>query len=457
MLFSSTIAAVATPPGIGGIAVLRISGPDAYDVVERIFRPKNKNKSIINMQGHTAVYGDIVGSSGVIDDGVALCFRAPHSYTGEDTIEISCHGSEVICREVLMACHSAGAVPAEKGEYTKRAYLNGKMTLAQAEAVMEVISAKTMRGATLAEAQLNGAINQEINSIKDDLISAAAHLAAWIDYPEEGIEAVERDSFLATVRKNRERMAKLIDQYDKGAVLRSGIKAVIAGSPNVGKSTLFNLLSGIDRSIVTNVAGTTRDVVMQEINIGGINFQVSDTAGLRESPDLVEAEGIKRSYGEIEDADVIIAVFDGSSELDAPDRELIEICKGRSALCIVNKVDLGLKINEDELKKHFDHLLVMSANDTQYREKIENVVSEMIDQDYLEPGAPVLINERQLSMAIKASDALNEAENTITSGMPFDIAGICLEEALDSLAILIGENASDSVVNEVFDKFCVGK
>lgn len=457
MLFNSTIAAVATPPGRGGISVIRVSGPDAFDIVTKVFRPQNRNKTLINMRGYSATYGDIIYNEQIIDDGVALCFRAPNSYTGEDTIEISCHGSEVICKEVLLACYEAGAVPAQKGEFTKRAYLNGRMTLSQAEAVMEVITAKTMRGVSLAEAQLNGAINDEINAIKSSLLAAAAHLAAWIDYPEEGIDEVEGGQFLRIIVDQRKRLEALIAEYDKGAMLRSGIKAVIAGSPNVGKSTIFNLLSGIERSIVTDIAGTTRDVVMQEINIGGVSFQVSDTAGLRESKDKVEIEGIKRSYEEISDADMIIAVFDGAAELGDQDITLMEMCKRHSSLCIINKKDLGIKIDKNRLNNAYENVLVISANDTQYRKKIHEMVKKLIDHDYLESDKPVLINERQLSMAMKAKDSLIEAEHTIDQGIPIDLAGICVENALESLSMLTGESASEAVIDEVFDKFCVGK
>ena len=336
---NGTIAAIATPPGVGGIAVVRISGSGAYSVAEAVFRPKNPNKSLRAASGYTALFGHFVEDGALCDEVVALCFRAPHSYTGEDVVELSCHGGSAVARRLVEACIAAGASPAAPGEYTRRAFLNGKLSLTQAEAVMDIISADGRQGAALANASLNGALARKIAAQKDALTALQAHLAAWVDFPEEDVPELSQSHLCDVLGGVEQELDALIQSYDAGAVLREGVDCAIVGKPNAGKSTLLNLLAGFDRAIVTPVAGTTRDVVEQAVQLGDVRLNLFDTAGLRQTEDEIEAEGIRRSWKKLDEAGLILAVFDGSERPTREDLELAQRCAGRPAIALVNKED----------------------------------------------------------------------------------------------------------------------
>ena len=312
----STIAAIATASGAGGIAVVRLSGPESYEVAERVFRPANPSKKVAEAKGYTAMFGAFVEGEDAFDEGVALFFRAPHSYTGEDVVELSCHGGSAVARRLVEACIAAGASPAAPGEYTRRAFLNGKLSLTQAEAVMDLISADGRQGAALANASLNGALSRKITAQKDALTALQAHLAAWVDFPEEDVPELSQSHLCAVLGGVEQELDALIQSYDASAVLREGVDCAIVGRPNAGKSTLLNLLAGFDRAIVTPVAGTTRDVVEQAVQLGDVRLNLFDTAGLRQTEDAIEAEGIRRSWKKLEEAGLILAVFDGSEPPD---------------------------------------------------------------------------------------------------------------------------------------------
>ncbi|MDL2325206.1 tRNA uridine-5-carboxymethylaminomethyl(34) synthesis GTPase MnmE [Ruminococcaceae bacterium OttesenSCG-928-A16] len=453
----NTVAAVATPPGKGGIAAIRISGPQSISIAAKVFTSANKNKALQNMQGYTAAFGSYLYRGKQVDEGVALCYRAPHSYTGEDVVELFCHGGEEVSREVLLACIEAGAAPAGPGEFTKRALLNGKMSLTQAEAVMELISATSSQGVQVARAALGGALATQIQTQKQQLTNLAGHLAAYTDYPEEDVETLTKDEFITTLQQVGAVLDDLIANYHKGSIVRSGVPAAIVGSPNVGKSTLFNLLSGYQRAIVTEVAGTTRDVLREQIQIGGIALHLADTAGLHDTKDVVEAEGIKRSYDEIENANLIIAVFDGSQRLQQEELELAEMCAGRPALGIINKSDLGTQMQPEQLQKYFRKVLVVSAKSPQTRPMLEQAVLEILELDKMDPSQALLANQRQLAAVVEARKALQQAEDTLLSGFTFDAAGVFLEDGISALAVLTGENATESIIDDVFSRFCVGK
>ena len=453
----TTIAALATPPGMGGIAVVRISGERAYEVAAAVFRPKDPKKDLRKARGYTALFGHFVQDGVICDEIVALCFRAPRSYTGEDVVELSCHGGSAVSARLLRACHAAGAAPAAPGEFTRRAFLSGRISLTQAEAVMDIIGASSRQGADAAAAVMEGALYKKIELVRAVLLPLAGHIAAAADYPEEDVPELAETVVSETLCGAKSVLDALIAGYDTGAVLRRGVRTAIVGSPNVGKSTLLNLLSGFERAIVTPVAGTTRDVVEQEIQLADVRLLLADTAGLRETDDVVEAEGIRRSYQHLERAGLVLAVFDGSAPLSADDFLLAEKCAGRPAVAIVNKTDLAQKIDADALRPYFDSIIAISARDASFLPTVEQAVADALRLAQVDPDACLLANERQLSAARAAQDALRDALDALQNGMTIDAVGVCIDDAMNALYALTGENATDDVIDEVFSKFCVGK
>ncbi len=454
---SATICAIATPPGEGGIAVVRLSGPAAYDIAEKVFVPVNTRKKVQEAKGYTAMFGHFFQAGRRMDETVALFFRAPHSYTGEDVVELSVHGGGTMAQCLVEALIAAGAAPAGAGEFTRRAFENGRMSLTQAEAVMDIISASGRQGAALGLAALDGALAKKIAGVQAALTELATHIAAWVDYPEEDVPALQESQLTDTLTSSRTVLDDLIRNYDAGAVLRRGVDAALLGRPNVGKSTLLNLLAGFERAIVTPVAGTTRDVVEQAVMLGGIRVNLFDTAGLRETEDVVEAEGIRRSYKKLEEAGLVLAVFDGSEPLNADDLQLAARCKGKPALALVNKNDLQQRLEPEQLKPYFRKILCLSANDPAAREVLGDAVRELLGVTGFDPGAACLAGERQLSAATRAQSALNEALEAAAGGFGLDAVSVCLDDALDALYALTGERADEAVIDGVFEKFCVGK
>lgn len=454
---SATICAIATPPGEGGIAVVRLSGPAAYDIAEKVFVPVNTRKKVQEAKGYTAMFGHFFQAGRRMDETVALFFRAPHSYTGEDVVELSVHGGGAMAQCLVEALIAAGAAPAGAGEFTRRAFENGRMSLTQAEAVMDIISASGRQGAALGLAALDGALAKKIAGVQAALTELATHIAAWVDYPEEDVPALQESQLTDTLTRSRTVLDDLIRNYDAGAVLRRGVDAALLGRPNVGKSTLLNLLAGFERAIVTPVAGTTRDVVEQAVMLGGIRVNLFDTAGLRETEDVVEAEGIRRSYKKLEEAGLVLAVFDGSEPLNADDLQLAARCKGKPALALVNKNDLQQRLELEQLKPYFRKILCLSANDPAAREALGDAVCELLGVTGFDPGAACLAGERQLSAATRAQSALNEALEAAAGGFGLDAVSVCLDDALDALYALTGERADEAVIDGVFEKFCVGK
>ncbi len=351
----STIAAIATAPGAGGIAVVRLSGPESYAVAARVFRPANPDRTVAGAKGYTALFGTFLEGEDAFDEGVALFFRAPHSYTGEDVVELCCHGGSAVARRLVESCIEAGAAPAAPGEYTRRAFLNGKLSLTQAEAVMDLVSANGRQGAALANASLGGALARKIAAEKEALTSLQAHLAAWVDFPEEDVPELDEHHLQAVLGSVKDELDVLIRNYDAGAVLREGVDCAIVGRPNAGKSTLLNLLAGFDRAIVTPVAGTTRDVVEQAVRLGDIRLNLFDTAGLRETEDVIEAEGIRRSWKKLDEAGLMLAVFDGSEPPDAGGPCAGPACAGRPAIALINKEDKPTRFDAEAHRALFCH------------------------------------------------------------------------------------------------------
>ena len=453
----TTIAAIATAPGAGGIAVVRLSGPESYAVAARVFRPANPNKKVADAKGYTALFGSFVEGDDAFDEGVALFFREPHSYTGEDVVELSCHGGSAVARRLVEACIAAGAAPAAPGEYTRRAFLNGKMSLTQAEAVMDIISADGKQGAALANASLSGALARKIGAEKAALTGLQAHLAAWVDFPEEDVPELD-DAHLHTVLEQvRQELDGLIKNYDAGAVLREGVDCAIVGRPNAGKSTLLNLLAGFDRAIVTPVAGTTRDVVEQAVQLGDIRLNLFDTAGLRQTDDAIEAEGIRRSWKKLDEAGLILAVFDGSEPLTREDLALAQRCAGRPAIALVNKEDKPTRFDAEIIAGDFAMVIPVCCQEEGSRKVIAAAVARLLGTNQIDPHAASLSGQRQLAAATRARDAVAGALDAVEGGFGLDAVSVCVDDALDALCELTGENASEAVINEVFERFCVGK
>ena len=441
----STIAAIATAPGAGGIAVVRLSGPRSYQVAEQVFRPANAAKSVAQAKGYTALFGHFVDGGEKFDEGVALFFRAPHSYTGEDVVELSCHGGSAVARRLVEACLAAGAQPAAPGEYTRRAFLNGKLGLTQAEAVMDLISADGRQGAALANAALSGALARKIGEQKDALTALQAHLAAWVDFPEEDVPELDEAHLRSVLGSVQETLDGLIRNYQADTVLRAG------------KSTLLNLLAGFDRAIVTPVAGTTRDVVEQAVQLGDIRLNLFDTAGLRETEDAIEAEGIRRSWKKLEEAGLILAVFDGSEPPTREDLELARRCTGRPAIALVNKEDKPTQFDAELIAPYFAMVLPVCCQEEGSRKVIAAAVARLLGTSQIDPHAASLSGQRQLSAALRARDAAAGAREAVEAGFGLDAVSVCVDDALDALCELTGENASEAVIEQVFERFCVGK
>ncbi len=451
-----TIAAISTPQGVGGIGIIRISGEDALIIAQRIFRSVT-GKDILKMKGYTAAYGHIYDGDELIDSGVLLVYLAPNSYTGENVAEISCHGGLYVTRRVLRAALNAGASAAEAGEFTKRAYLNGKTGLTEAEGIMDIISAVGEQSSRAALGAMNGALRKRIDFIKDSLIAVAAHLSAWADYPEDDIPDVSEEKLLTELSVNVERLNELLNTYDAGKIIREGIDTVIAGKPNVGKSTLMNLLSGYERSIVTDVPGTTRDIIEDTVMLGDIPLCLSDTAGIRATDDPVESIGVERARKRVRSAGLVLAVFDSSQELSVDDKELIELIRGCPSVAVINKSDLKTLIDIDYIKSRIDNVVMISAKSGAGAGELEKVVSEITGASALDPSAAIIANERQRDCAKRAKDFLTEASDALKSGITLDAITVIIEDAVSALSELTGERASEAVVNSVFSQFCVGK
>ncbi len=452
----NTIAAISTAQGEGGIGVIRISGKNALEIADRIFKSVN-NRKITDMKGYTAAFGKICSNSEEIDEAVALVFRAPHSYTGEDVVELSCHGGIYITKQVLRAVITAGAVPAQAGEFTKRAFLNGKIDLTEAEAVIDIISAKSKSAARAALFVKDGVLRKKIDKVKDDLLSLAAHLSAWADYPEEDIAEVTDNMIIDTCSNASQVLKNLLDTYDSGQAVKQGIDTVIAGRPNVGKSTLMNLLSGYEKSIVTDIPGTTRDVVEDTVLVGDVILRLSDTAGLRDTDDTVEKIGVDRAKKRLEQCGLLLAVFDNSRVLDNDDKELLKAAKDVPCIGVINKTDLPKKADIDYIKSKINKIIYISAANGEGKEELVKAVEEIAGTAKLNPSEGILSNERQRLAVSNALNSITEAKTALELGMTFDAVTVSLEDAISELLELTGEKTSDEVIDRVFHNFCVGK
>lgn len=449
-----TIAAISTPNAVGGIALIRISGENSIPVAARIFQPFGKIP-VKNMPGHTCAYGKIVVNGETLDDVLLTVFRAPKSYTGEDVVEISCHGGIYVSKRILREIYSLGVIPAAPGEFTKRAFLNGKLSLTQAEAVADIISAEGENALTSANLMREGAVFRSAKDISDRLVKVLSSLAAWTDYPDEDLPEADSGEILLNLRECRERLLKLIKDYDAGLIFREGISCAIVGRPNVGKSTLMNALLGYERSIVTKNAGTTRDVVEEKLRLGDVVLKISDTAGIREAGDEAEQIGVRLAERAIDRAQLILAVFDGSEELSEEDRNVYQKVSSRRHIVIINKNDLPQKLDKSYFNSN--NILEVEAKTGLGVEKLREAVYDIFKLNSHIGASEVYANERQKQCCDTALLWVGNAIDALSSGETLDAVTVCIDEAAEALLELSGERVTDAVVEDVFSRFCVGK
>lgn len=442
-----TIAAVCT--GTGAVGILRISGKQAKQIASRVFSGALKSPRVM-------VYGAFYDALGAtVDRGLAVWFEAPNSYTGEEVVELHCHGSAVAMSSILEACFSAGARAAKPGEFTKRAFLNGKMDLTQAEAVVDLIDAETEAAAKSAAAQLDGEIGKGIDALRDRLLDIAAAFSAYVDYPEDGIDEPEVAAGLAGIAEDLERLAA---SYTRGKILKDGIKTALIGRPNVGKSSLLNALVGFDRSIVTDTAGTTRDTIEESALVAGVKLRLVDTAGMRETQDAIEREGVSRSAHAAERAELVLCVFDVAQPLVEEDFRICELAKNKNAIAVVNKGDLEAQFSRKELEPYFGERIVeVSAKERQGMEELSACIARVFAVKTIPCDGSVITNARHMAAVKEASARVRDAEAALNGGLTPDVAVGEIEQAIVLLGEITGKAASDAVLTRIFERFCVGK
>lgn len=453
----STICAISTAPGIGGIGIVRMSGPDSFRILNKIFIPKNKKNTEI--KGYTIKYGNIVSLRGeIIDEVLVSFFKSPKSYTTEDMCEINSHGGTVVMNKILEECLNAGAELAEAGEFTKRAFLNGRIDLSQAEAVIDIINSKTDKEAKVSLEQLKGNLSSEIAEIRHDIISTMADIEATIDYPEYDIEEVTNNKILTVLDRVEGKLKGLEKTFDNGKILRDGIKTAIIGRPNAGKSSLLNVILNEERAIVTDVEGTTRDTIEEFIQIDGIPLKIIDTAGIRNARDEVEKIGVRKAAKIAKESDIVIAIFDITRDFNGEDNEILELVKDRNAIIVLNKIDLEKEKNLDKIKELNKPIIRIS---TKTREGIENLYKEISKiyklNEIATDGSIIISNNRHKKLIKNAMTNLEEAKQTILAKMPIDIISGNLREILEELGKITGDAVTEDVINEIFSKFCLGK
>lgn len=452
----SVIAGISTPNAPGGIAVIRISGDSALEIADKVFKAPN-GKRAVDMKGYTCAYGHVYDDGQLIDECILTVFKAPHSYTGEDVAEISCHGGLFVTKKILRTILKNGAEPSGAGEFTKRAFINGKLDLTQADAVMDIISAKGDTELKMAENLRKGAVFNKITSVREKLVKILGDLSAWADYPEDDIPEVEPAVLESELNDVKDELESLIKGYDYGRILKNGINTVIVGRPNVGKSTLFNCLSGFERSIVTDIAGTTRDVIEESVRLGELVLRLSDTAGIRETSDVIEGIGVDIAFRKLDEADLIIAVFDGSCPLCEDDFRILDKLKNKPCIAVINKSDKQIVSDEQTINKYIQNTVMISAKNNDGIEKLQSAVENIFEASEINFDNGTVSNERQKKYVDMSLSQINEAISALESGVMLDAVTVLIDEALQSLLELTGEKASEAVVNEVFSRFCVGK
>ena len=454
----STIAAISTAPGNAGIGIIRLSGDDCFKILQKIFKPKNKGK----IKGYTIKYGNIVKSENdeIIDEVLVSYFVAPKSYTKENMCEINSHGGIVVENQILEECLKNGAVLAEPGEFTKRAFMNGRIDLSQAEAVIDIINSKTEKEMMVAQRHLEGSLSKKIKDIQGEILNLMADIEASIDYPEYDIEETTNKKINDTLNSVEGKLLKLKNSFENGKILKEGIKTAIIGKPNVGKSSLLNLILGENRAIVSDIEGTTRDTIEEYINIKGIPLKIVDTAGIRKTNDEVEKIGVERSINNINDAELIIALFDDSRAFDDQDQKILDLIEGKKTIILINKIDLGknlIKENE-KLKKFKNNIIEFSTINETGLDELYNKIEELFKLNELDcENTEIITNNRHKQQILYALEDVAKGRESLETHMPVDITAICLKDILERLAEITGENVSEDIINEIFKKFCLGK
>lgn len=457
----STIAAISTAPAIGGIGIVRMSGKDCFEVLEKIFKPKNP-ETIENIAGYRIKYGTIVNpeTNRVVDEVLVSYFKCPKSYTAENMCEINSHGGIVVLREILELCLKNGAELAKPGEFTERAFLNGRIDLTQAEAIIDIINAKSTREAQESANQLEGYLSRKINEIREKIMDIMVNIEANIDYPEYDVVEVSNKDAENKLKEIENELIKLSKTFENGKILKEGVKIAIIGSPNAGKSSLLNSMLKEERAIVTDIAGTTRDIIEEQISIEGIPFKVIDTAGIRDAKDKIEQIGIEKSKKAANEADVILAVFDSSVPLNDEDREILNLLKHKKSIIVLNKTDLKQIVNNEckEIQDVNTEVINISLKNNEGLERIYESLVKMFNLNQINLDNELTItNIRHQELINKAIESTRMALNDLNNSMPIDIISINIKEILEHLGEITGDNVSEDIIKSIFAKFCLGK
>ncbi len=453
-----TIAAISTSIGEGGIAIIRVSGDKALNIVDKIFKAKN-GKSISDMKAYTMKYGNIIDQDGNHVDEVIVSFmKGPRSFTAEDTVEINCHGGVIATNKVLEIVVKQGARVAEPGEFTKRAFLNGRIDLSQAEAVIDIINAKTELSMKSALIQSEGGISKEIRGLREELIATIAHIEATVDYPEDDLEEVTSEMAIEKLEYIKAKINNLIETSEEGKILREGLSTVIVGKPNVGKSSLLNTLTRENRAIVTDVPGTTRDVIEEYISISGVPVKIIDTAGIRETEDIVEKIGVEKSKEKIKDADLVVLLLDSSKELDSEDREIIDYIKDRKYIVLLNKSDLSPRVTkEDLIDLNCENIFNISAKTGEGINEVKKAIKNLFFKGEITTNNVIITNTRHKEALFRAYDSIISAIDTLNNVFAIDLASIDIRNAWTYLGEITGDSLEENIIDKIFKDFCLGK
>lgn len=459
MYFEDTIAALSTPYGTGGIGIIRISGDSAFDIAGKIFY---SSKNMDEIPSHTVSYGKLVdpSTSEIVDEVLLLKMKKPNTFTREDVVEVHCHGGIVVINRVLELLFKLGARPAEAGEFTKRAFLNGRIDLSQAEAIIDLINSKTVESSKAAVSHLEGRLSNKLKAIRGTLVELLAHIEVTVDYPEHDIEEITGEKVYESLKQIKTELLDLAKTFSRGKLLREGISIVIAGKPNVGKSSLLNQLAGQTRAIVTDIPGTTRDIIEEYVNIKGIPAKIIDTAGIRTTQDVVEKIGVDKAYKAIEEADLIIMVIAADTGISDEDREVLQGITGKKRIILINKIDLVDRIRLDEIRNQLDADIILEASviNDEGIEGLEDKISELFFKGDISKNEEVLLtNARHKSLVDKSISAIDQALGSFDMVMPLDMVTIDIKNSAEYIGQITGESIDEAVMHNIFSRFCIGK